>query len=125
MFAAIKGFAQSFIPRVGIDKTADGHTRINGRWTDTEGFNTDRSVQFKYVCNSERLACERGDAMPDGSLRYIDPLSGMVHTMSAERVAAFTKETVERMNRVRSMHDAFQRAQNAGDQTVDVVPTAG
>jgi hypothetical protein len=84
---------QSLIPRGHAFIDEERYVHLGVTFKDGDGLTDKHNLAIKYTRNCERLARERGDAMPDGSFRYVDPVSGMVHTMSADRVSKFTKKT--------------------------------
>ena len=85
-------------------------------WIDPQGLTDRHNVQIKYIRNSEKLAVTMGEPQPDGSWRYIEE-SGMVHTMSAERVDAFYKKTQENAVIISTMIDKIN--QHMPTKTVD------
>jgi len=85
-------------------------------WVDQQGLTDRHNVQIRYIRNSEKLAVTMGEPQPDGSWRYIEE-SGMVHTMSAERVDAFYKKTQENAVIISTMIDKIN--QHMPTKTVD------
>jgi hypothetical protein len=69
----------------------------------------------------------KGELMPDGSMLYVNPLNGMVHTISAERVQAHERAAEDARVRAENIKNARARAQGTsnGHSTVDVVVSAG
>ena len=112
MFEAFK----TLIPQPHCTMDEEARYNIGLTWIDREGLTDRHNLQVKYIRNSERLAVERGEPQPDGSWRYIES-SGMVHTMSAERVNAFFKKTQENAIIMSAMIDKINAA--ADQQTVD------
>ena len=89
---------------------------IGVTWVDRQGLTDRHNVQIRYIRNSEKLAVTMGEPQPDGSWRYIEE-SGMVHTMSAERVDAFYKKTQENAVIISTMIDKIN--QHMPTKTVD------
>ena len=128
MLAAIMDATKALIPQVGINKTQDGATDFSARFTSPQGFHKTHRVRVQYFYNDEELALMKGELMPDGSMLYVNPLNGMVHTISAERVQAHERAAEDARVRAENIKNARARAQaqtSNGHQTVDVTVCAG
>ena len=128
MLAAIMEASKALIPQVGITKTQEGATDFSARFTSPQGFHKTHRVRVQYFYNDEELALMKGELMPDGSMLYVNPLNGMVHTISAERVQAHERAAEDARVRAENIKNARARAQaqtSNGHQTVDVTVCAG
>ena len=112
MFSALK----SLIPQPHCNMDEEQRYNIGLTWVDPQGLTDRHNVQIKYIRNSEKLAVTMGEPQPDGSWRYIEE-SGMVHTMSAERVNMFYKKTQENAVMMSNMIDKIN--QHLPTDTVD------
>ena len=128
MLAAIMDASKALIPQVEINKTQDGATDFSARFTSPQGFHKTHRVRVQYFYNDEELALMKGELMPDGSMMYINPLNGMVHTISAERVQAHERAAEDARVRAENIKHARARAHQqttSNSGVVDVTATAG
>ncbi len=112
IFAVVK----HLIPQPHAYMDEDKRYNLGLTWTDTEGLTDSHNLELKYVRNSERLALQ-GQPQPDGSWQYTEA-NGTVHTISADRAAAFMEKTHEHATIMCQMLDRLKEAGIVG-QTID------
>ena len=101
------------IPTFHAFKDDDSRYNVGATWTDGDGLHDYYNLELRYIHNSERLALQ-GEPQPDGSFRYTEP-SGAVHTISAERVRQFMRQTQQHATIMCQMLDQIEKAGFADD----------
>jgi hypothetical protein len=102
------------VPEFHAYSDEDKRYNIGATWTDSNGFRDHHNLEVRYVRNSEKLAIEQGQPMPDGSWQYTEP-GGAVHVMTAERAKQFMEATHHHATILCTMLDKLRDSGVMGD----------
>ncbi len=83
--------AKAIVPEFHAFSDDDKRYHIGATWVSDTGLKDHHNLELRYTRNSENLAL-KGDVQPDGSFKYVEP-NGSEHTMTAERVKWYIKQT--------------------------------
>ncbi len=105
---------KSVVPQFHAFNDDDNRYHLGATWVSEDGLKDHHNLELRYTRNSESLAL-KGEPQPDGSWKYIEP-NGSEHTMSADRVNAYMKQTHKQaviMNEMLTKLDAAGLMQEA------------